>query len=184
MKHKILIAIFFIALSTTSYAQVNKIQIQAAGLTCSMCSKAIYTALGDIDFVKDVKSDIKTSSFIIHLKNSNKYNFDKLQKAVDDAGFSVAKFTIVYQFNNIKIENDTHYTNNGTTFHFMNVKPQVLNGEVSINIIDKGYVTAKDYKANSKYTKMKCYETGVMESCCSNNGHKASERIFHVTLNK
>ena len=183
MKHKILFAIFFIATSITSFSQVNKIQIQAAGLTCSMCSKAIYTALGDIDFVKEVKSDIKTSSFIITLKNSNKYNFDKLQKAVDDAGFSVAKYTVTYNFNNIKIENDTHYKNNGNTFHFMNVKPQVLNGEVNINIIDKGYVTAKDYKANSKYTKMKCYETGVMEACCSKNSNKTSERIFHVTLN-
>jgi hypothetical protein len=57
-------------------------------------------------------------------------------------------------------------------FHFINVKEQILAGDKTIRLLDKGFVSAKEYKKNSSLTKMACYKTG------EENG----KRIFHVTI--
>ncbi len=178
---QILFVVAFAITSTISYSQVKKIQLQAAGLTCSICSKAVFKALSAVAFVKDVKADIKTSSYTISLKDENVFDFDALQKAVVSSGFSVAKLSADINFSNAKIENDTHLKYGGKTFHFLNVKPQTLNGDYSVSLLDKNFVTAKEFKANNKFTTMKCYQTGVMESCCSKPS-KGGERVYHITL--
>lgn len=179
---QILLVIAFAIATTLSYAQVKKIQLQAAGLTCSMCSKAVFKAISSIAFVKEVKADIKSSSYIIYLKDENIWDFDALKKAVENAGFSVAQLSANIIFNNSKIENDTHLKYTGKTFHFLNVKPQTLSGDYTITVLDKNFVTAKEFKANNKFTTMKCYQTGTMESCCTKPAGKVGERIYHVTL--
>ena len=178
---QILFIVAFAIISATSYSQVKQIQLQAAGLTCSICSKAVFKALSAVAFVKDVKADIKTSSYVIHLKDENVFDFDALKKAVENAGFSVAKLSANINFSNAKVENDTHLKYAGKTFHFLNVKPQTLNGDYTIALLDKNFVAAKEFKANNKFTTMKCYQTGVMESCCSKS-NKVGERIYHITL--
>jgi copper chaperone CopZ len=183
MKHTLLAATISVIFSFNSFSQVKQIELQAAGLTCSMCSKAVFKALIGVAFVKDVKADIKTSSYTIHLKDENLFDFDALKKAVEGAGFSVARLNANINFSNAKIENDTHVKFDGKTFHFMNVKSQSLNGEHTISLLDKNFVTAKEFKANNKFTTMKCYETGTMQSCCSNKTTgKIGERVYHVTL--
>jgi hypothetical protein len=84
-------------------------------------------------------------------------------------------------FSSQEVYNDAHIVLGGSNFHFMNVAKQVLNGDKTFKVIDKNYVPLKEYKKNSKYTKMKCYETGVMGSCCSKNSSEA-KRIYHVTI--
>ena len=66
--------------------------------------------------------------------------------------------------------------------HFINVKSQTLNGEKTIQVIDKGFVPAKQFKKNELYTKMECYKTGVTGNCCLKSGLAAGTRIFHVTI--
>ena len=57
-------------ISLMSQAQVNKVTLQASGLTCSMCSNAINKALRSLDFVADVDADFKTYSFEIAATSS------------------------------------------------------------------------------------------------------------------
>lgn len=182
MKHTIIIAILFAIITNTSFAQVKEIQLQAAGLTCSMCSKAIYKALTAIPSIKEVKAEIKSSSYTIHLKDETQWDFDQIKKAVEGAGFSVAHFTVTANFTNTKVEKDTHIKLNGKTLHFLNTKEQTLNGEHKFDVLDKSYVTTKEFKANSKYTSMKCYQTGTMETCCNKSMGKQGERVYHITL--
>lgn len=181
MKQIIFIAIFAIS-STISFSQVKQIQLQAAGLTCSMCSKAVFKSLSAIPFVKEVKADIKTSSYTIILKDENIWDFDMLRKSVENAGFSVAQLIANITFSKTKIENDTHLKYAGKAFHFLNVQPQTLDGNYNIKIIDKNFVTAKEFKSNSKFTNMKCYQTGILESCCNKTAGKSGDRIYHITL--
>jgi len=179
MKHIFIAVLLLIGISAS--AQVKTATLQASGLTCSMCSNAIYKALQKISFVQDVQSDIKNSSYNITFKEGSTVDIDALKKAVTGAGFSVARLSVVAHFDNVKIENDTHVKLDGKTFHFLNVPAQTLNGDKTITVVDKNFVTNKEYKKYSQYTKMKCYETGTMESCCKKNG-SAGERIYHVTI--
>ncbi len=170
MKNSIII--IFIALAASAQAQVKGVTIQASGLTCSMCSNAIFKALKTVDFVDKVDANIKTSSFEVIVKPGAIIDFDKLKGKVEDAGFFVASFIVNYNFNELAITNDAHVKVGNSTFHFLNVKSAVLSGEKKIRFMDKGFVSAKEYKKNSGFTKMACYKTGA----------EHGKRIFHVTI--
>jgi copper chaperone CopZ len=169
---KNLIIIILVLFSYGANAQVKAVTIQASGLTCSMCSNSIFKALKTLDFVEKVDANIKTSSFEISFKPNAVVDFDKLKGKVEDAGFFVANFTVIYHFDALAISNDKHVTIGNSVFHFLNVKDGVLSGDKKIRLLDKGFVSAKEYKKNSNLTKMACYKTG------EENG----KRIFHVTI--
>lgn len=180
MKKIFVMLAMLIAVSTQ--AQVTKVTLQASGLTCSMCSNAINKSLKSLDAVDKVMANIKTSSFDISFKPGAAVNFDQLKKKVEDAGFFVANLTATVNFDNIKIEKDGHYKVAGMTMHFLNAGGQTLQGEKKLQVVDKGYVSAKAFKKNQLYTKMECYKTGVAGSCCSKDGLTAGSRIYHVTI--
>lgn len=179
-KSAIILCIIFTA--AFAKAQFTGASLTASGLTCSMCSKAVYQALVKVSFVESVKANIQESSYQVNFKKEALVNFDELEKAVTDAGFSVAKFATIVNFENTAIQNDTHVLVNGQQFHFIHVAPQTLQGAITLTIVDKNYTTAKEYKRLSKFTTMHCYETGYMQSCCKLDATAASKRIFHVTL--
>ena len=163
------IAIFF---TVALQAQVKEVTIQAAGLTCSMCSNSIFKALQTLEFVEKVEPNIQTSSFHISFKPDAEIEFDKLKAKVEDAGFFVARFTVTMNFDRLSLENNKHVTVGKSVFHFLNVKDQVLTGQKTFRILDKGYVSAKEFKKNSSFTKMECYHTG----------EESGTRIFHVSI--
>ncbi|HUS02122.1 MAG TPA: heavy-metal-associated domain-containing protein [Chitinophagaceae bacterium] len=138
-----------IFLSVAANSQVTKVSLQASGLTCSMCSNAIYRALKSLDFVDKIDANIKTSTFEITFKLNRKVDFDKLKNKVEGAGFSVAGFTAAMQFNNVKVKSNEPITVGDKTLQFVNVKEQTLTGLKTIKVIDKGFVSAKEYKKNS-----------------------------------
>lgn len=170
MKNLIIIILLF--LSFNIQAQIKDVTIQASGLTCSMCSNSIFKALQTLDFVEKVDANIKTSSFEVSFKPDADIDFDKLKAKVEDAGFFVANFTVTYNFDKLDISNDRHFNVGNNVFHFLNVKDGILSGEKKIRLLDKGFVSAKEFKKNSKLTKMTCYKTG----------EENDKRIFHVTI--
>jgi len=85
-------------------------------------------------------------------------------------------------FDMVQVENDTHSNIGGVFYHFMNIKEGVLNGDKTIQVLDKGFVTRKAYKQNAIYTTMECYKTGVMGSCCDKKVKHSGSRIYHITI--
>ena len=179
---KIIIIIVVAVAATTAKAQFTKANIQASGLTCAMCSKAINDALKELPFVETVKPDIKNSAFIISFKQGSEADIDAMKKAVEDAGFFVAKFIVTGVFNNTEIKNDEHIAISGKEYHFLNVKDQVLNGEKNLTIVDKDFLTASAFKKYSGSTAMQCIKTGRAGGCCEKAGLAAGTRIYHVTI--
>lgn len=169
-----------LVMATATQAQFKSARLQAAGLTCAMCTKAINEALNDLAFIKEIDVDIKNSEFIIDFKEGADIDPDALKKAVEDAGFSVAKLKLTGNFNNVKLEKDTHVNIQGKTFHFLNANNQTLNGENTITVVDKYFVPAKDFKKYAAATTMHCVQTGKAESCCPKEA--MNTRIYHVTI--
>lgn len=176
----LILAMAFVVLP--GQAQFSKAVLQATGLTCAMCSNAINKSLQTVPFVESVRSDIKNSSFNIVFKQGQEVDIDALKKAVEDAGFSIGNLKLTGQFNNIKIEADQHVQVGNASFHFLDVKEQTLNGEATIMIVDKDYVTAKQFKKYSSSTKMACVQTGKAASCCVKEGVVEGARVYHVTI--
>jgi copper chaperone CopZ len=138
-----------IVVSFASTAQVTKVSIQASGLTCSMCSNSINKSLKSIDFVENVKPNIKTSTFEVTFKQGAKVDFDQLKKKVEDAGFTVANFVAAVNFNNVEVKNNQPVKVGDKTFYIINAKDQALDGNTQVKIVDKGFVSGKEFK---KYT--------------------------------
>ncbi|MEO8174016.1 MAG: heavy-metal-associated domain-containing protein [Sediminibacterium sp.] len=169
---KKILTIVIVLFALHSQAQIKNATLQASGLTCAMCSKAVYKALSEVAFVEKVNADIENSSYDITFKSGSKVDFDALSKAVVNAGFSVAKLKVTTTFNDVKVQNDAHVTLSNQSFHFLNVTPQTLSGTKTVTLVDKNFVSAKDYKKYSKLTSLQCYESGTM------NG----QRMYHVTM--
>jgi copper chaperone CopZ len=176
----ILITVFFVTVA--SQAQVTKVSLQASGLTCSMCSNAINKSLKTLDFTDKVESNIKNSSFDIFIKPGAAVDFDMIKKKVEDAGFFVANFQATMHFDHVTVANDAHVEADGKQFHFLNTKDQVMNGDITVKLLDKGFVSSKLFKQNAKYTLKECYQSGTTAACCEKQGLKQGTRIYHVTI--
>ena len=173
-----------IAISSTLFAtaQFKTGTLQAAGLTCAMCTKAINETLKELSFVQTVKADIKNSQFVIQFKDGANVDPDALKKAVEDAGFSIAKLKLALNFDNVKVDNDSHVKIGSKTYHFLDTRSQVLNGEKTMTFVDKNFVVAKEFKKYSGKSQMACVQTGKAETCCTKEGIKENARIYHVTI--
>jgi len=178
----LLLPIAFLFISGMSFAQVSKVTIQASGLTCSMCSNSINKSLKTVDFVEKVVANIKNSSFEVSFKQGEKIDYDLLKKKVEDAGFFVAKFEVTLNVNTLTCKDDAHVEIEGTLYHFLHVGERTLNGNVVFQLLDKGFVTDKEFRRNSHYTSMACYQTGYVGACCKNKTSSALQRIYHVTI--
>ncbi|RYF85420.1 MAG: copper chaperone [Chitinophagaceae bacterium] len=180
MKTALLTLLVFLGLQ--SQAQISKVSLQASGLTCSMCSKAVKTALEGVVFVEKVQVDIKNQQYNLTFKQGQNPDFDALNKAVQDAGFSVAAMKVTAQVAPTKLQKDEHIKIGEQNFHFLNAGGQSVNGEIVFSVVDKGFVTAKEFKKYAGMTKMACVQTGKMAKCCSSGDAPHDSRIFHVVI--
>ena len=74
--------------SFQSYAQINKVEIIATGLTCSMCSNAITKQLKSITEVDSVGIDLNTNTFTVYFKKNTVLQPKVLKNAVEKAGIT------------------------------------------------------------------------------------------------
>jgi copper chaperone CopZ len=179
---KSLIIALLMLLGVGAKAQITKVSLQASGLTCSMCSKAVKNALEKVSFVENVQVDIKNQQYNLSFKESGKVDLDALNKAVQDAGFSVASLKATASLSPTKLQKDEHVTIGDQSFHFLNAGNQTTDGSITFSVVDKGYVTAKEFKKYSAMTKMPCIQTGRMAKCCSTGEAAKDARIYHVII--
>ncbi len=137
-----------ILITIATRAQVTKVYLQASGLTCSMCSNAINKALRTLDFIDEIDADIKTYTFKLSFKAGSNVDFDKIKKKVEDAGFSVAGFIAAIYFNNVRLKANLPVTIGSSTLYFVNPEDRALDGEIKVRLLDKGFVSPKEYKSN------------------------------------
>jgi copper chaperone CopZ len=172
----ILIMVQFVFLSQ---AQIQSATLQASGLTCSMCSNSIHQALVKLPFIETVRANIKMSSFEIAFKSNEQVDIDAMKHAVEDAGFFVAGLSLRTRISSITLEKDAHLELDGRLFHFLNAAGQSVDGNVTFQIVDRGFVPAKTFRKNSKLTSLACYQSGRTGTCCSK---EAGRRLYHVII--
>ena len=160
-KLKIIAALLLIVNVTNVNAQIIKAEIKATGLTCSMCSNAINKQLKTINQVVNVETDLNTNTFIVTVSKDNNLTPNIFKEKVEKAGFFIGSLiitvpTIVTRSNAyIFVENESSNAD-----------------EVQIKILDKGYVTNKEYKKLLKSLKK-------IETYSLNN-----ENDFHIKIIK
>lgn len=134
----LLVSIVFLV-SAKANAQISKAEIRATGLTCSMCSNAINKQLKSLAEVVNVETDLNTNTFTVALKEGNTLSPKVFKDKVEKAGFFVGSLIVTTKSETIK-QADYVVVNNASN----------SNTEVQIQILDKGYVTEKEFKKLSK----------------------------------
>jgi copper chaperone CopZ len=169
MRH--LLSIISIFLFHVSYGQVESVSLQASGLTCSMCSRAIYKSLVKVPGVAKVTEDIEHSSYLIEFKDQGKISPDDLKKAVRDAGFSVARMELRANFNHVAIPANAPLLYGGISFVFVGTDRQELNGEQRLIVVDKDFLSDKE---RQKYAR-------VTENAPA-GAARVGDRVYHVVI--
>jgi len=129
-----------------SQAQVQKVNLQASGLTCAMCSKAIYKAVAALSFVDTVTVDIEASTYELRFKKEATPRFDQIAKAVVDAGFSVAKLSADIKFDKQSVDKNGETELDGIRYKIVANAPGILQGTKKMQFVGKPYMLPKDFK--------------------------------------
>ena len=146
---KTIYLLLVLTLSLGATAQIERVSLQASGLTCSMCSNSINKALKTLDFVDKVDADVRNYTFEIYFKENSVVDFNRIRKKVEDAGFSVSGFTATIHFNNTPVRETQPVVIGNNSIILVNVREQFLNGIKKIKVLDKGFVSPKEAKRNS-----------------------------------
>lgn len=181
MKSFLLIAMLALA-GLGAHAQFTGAALQASGLTCSMCSKAVNKALSKVPFVDKVDVDLKNQEHNLTFKKDIPVDFDILSKAVEDAGFSVSSLKVTADLTGTKVVKDEHLKIGSQYFHFLNAADQTINGNTTFSLVDKHFVSAKAFKKWSGASKMECVQTGKAAACCATDGMQSGTRIYHAVI--
>ncbi|MEY2829668.1 MAG: hypothetical protein RIQ33_1526 [Bacteroidota bacterium] len=137
-----------------SNAQFQKAELKAAGLTCSMCSRAVDKQLQSLTFVDSVSVNLEEAVFIIYFNPNQIVIINDIKKKVEDAGFSVASLKVYYQFTKQLVDENYHLKYHDMLFHFVTDKAVLLYGLVPFQIISKGFLADKAWrKLESKMKK-------------------------------
>lgn len=131
-------------------AQITKAELVATGLTCSMCSNAINKQFKAMSEVESVTTDLNSNTFTINLKKGNTLTPKSFKDKVEKAGFFIGSLVLTMPFNNIKAADNIAYNNSNVSYIFLDTKAQTLQGDVKVKVLDKGFVTQKEYKRLTK----------------------------------
>lgn len=167
----------------TGQAQFSSAQLTASGLTCAMCTKAIYNALEKLPAVSKVEADIAHSSFMIHFKPDVQADPDALQQAVTQAGFSVSRLTLSGNFHHLTVGGDGHLLVGGKVFHLLKADSgTVLDGRRSLSMVDRKFMGTREFRKYAPAGRHDCLETGKAEVCCPKNMVAGNTRIYHALI--
>ncbi len=137
-------------LTISANAQITKAELIATGLTCSMCSNAINKQFKAMPEVENVTTDLNTNTFTIVLKKGNSLTPKAFKDKVEKAGFFVGSLVLTMPFNNVKASDNAAYSAQNASYIFVDTKPQTLQGDVKVRVLDKGFVTQKEFKKLEK----------------------------------
>jgi len=152
MKSIFLLSYFILTLNQPE-PELKKAVMQAAGLTCAMCSNAIYKSLLTLPFVDSVEPDLSSSSFVISFKKNTNVDPDAIRRKVEDAGFSIASFSWGIVFNNHDIPSQTIFT--ARNIQFCIPYDKKLNGEQRLIMTDINFTSARNRKIYERQWKSK-----------------------------
>lgn len=154
MKYIVMLGFCLAMINRPALSQVTSATLQASGLTCALCAKSIYTNLSALSFVDSIDTDLNASSFLIKFKNGSAVDPDMIRKKVEDAGFFVSMLQMELMLNKSVIENDNLIKVNGRNYEIVGGKPGKTEGRVKVQVVEKPFLSAKDYKKLSSSLKL------------------------------
>ena len=137
---KYLFIFIFFLLNTKAKAQIQSIDVAASGLTCSMCSKAIFKALSQLDFVSEVKVDLEKSIYSLSFKSPERVKIEEIKDAVYDAGFAIETMQMTANFPKSKAINNEVVLLLGYQFKWELTSEKNIKNPQKVNFLNKDFM--------------------------------------------
>jgi len=148
----------FLCFSLAAAGQIRSVTVQVGGLTCAMCSRAVQKSMEKVAFIKQVQPNFKTQEYTITFREGQSISLDEIKKSIEGAGFSVARFQLSAQFDNMIIRAGQPLALGAQHFYILNTADETLDGVRTLVIVEKGFLTAKGLKNYCGTGKLKCLE--------------------------
>ena len=141
MKFLFKIGVLFLVLTSSqiAHAQIKLVKIKATGLTCSMCSNAIYKQLKTIANVEKIETDLDSNTFTVTLKNQNDATPLIFKEKVEKAGFFIGSLVITSNFDTLSKNPYVLLDKSANTSNLLQAK-----------VLNKGFLTDKEFKKTAK----------------------------------
>jgi len=141
MKLKLFLMAGLFITATSANAQIKSAEVLASGLTCSMCSKAIFKALSSLPFVDTIKVNIETSVYQLNFKKDSAVKIESIRDAVYDAGFAIAKLSITANWKDKNAIKDLVFNDLGYQFQWQTKSNKMLSNTQKVFIVNKDIQT-------------------------------------------
>jgi len=129
--------------SLSIQAQFSHAKLQATGLTCALCSKAIHESLTQLPFIESVTPELKTSSFEIRFKPTEAVPVRAMRTAVEEAGFFIGSLILTPSGTMIdSVRSASQYREGGMTYRLLEASKEAGRYKV----LEKGFLVDKEYK--------------------------------------
>lgn len=148
--------------SNFAIAQMNKAEVIATGLTCSMCSNAIYKQLQKSPGVEKVETNLNTNTFTVFYKKNNQTKPIDIKDNIEKSGFFIGSLLVYLPSESLKINSKTTLEQDQTSFEVLDGNAKISTNETKLKVFDEGYITAKELKKQRKiYLKKASFSNSV-----------------------
>lgn len=136
----------------TAYCQFSKATLGINGITCITCLHSTEKALLSLDFIDSVKIDGEKGTALLLFSENKIISFNQIANVINKAGFSLAYTHAVYIFKAHQTNTPLQYHNN--LFYFLNDTNKVINGSVTLSLVNRQFTSGKEYVKWKKEIKM------------------------------
>lgn len=129
--------------SVTVCAQFSQARLQATGLTCALCSKAIHEALVQLPFVDSVRADIKSSAFDIRFRPDAVASLTTIRQSVEEAGFYIGAINLKLLPAYVdSVRSSRSFSKPTQSYRML----EDWKEGSSLQVVGRGYMTEKEFK--------------------------------------
>jgi copper chaperone CopZ len=125
-------------------AELNWVDVGVDGLTCSMCTRSVEMSIRRLDFVDSVAMSLEETQGRVFLKKGVLVDFQKIARAVVNAGFSVRFLRVALDLEKVRVNPTGCFTDSGITFQWLQFDPASAKGNVRLKLVDEGLITRKE----------------------------------------
>jgi len=125
------------------FAQFSQVTLQATGLTCALCSKAIHQSLEKIPFVQKVSARLKESAFEMSIRPGASVDPAQIRNAVEEAGFFVGALYLTLEPNADALSEDLPVKQGDVYYKVMG--PSKGNRTKTYQVLNEHFLTEKAY---------------------------------------
>ena len=120
-----------------------------------------------LEFVDSVVMNLEATEGRVYFKKGMTINLKKIAKAVVDAGFSVRFLRVVFNFEDMSVDQDGIFEYQCQSYQWLRYMDDLAKGDIALKLLDEGFMPRKEsHQWKKKY--------GI-------SNDSTHQKIFHVT---